>query len=236
MSEIRYYAVIVFCLALILACKDKRPSQEQVVDETINSAQKFTDDQESTMKREKTIMFFGNSLTAGYGLEDGESFPSRIQELLDSLGYQYEVINAGLSGETTSGGKNRIDWVLREPVDIFVLELGANDVLRGLDLSETQKNLEDIVKIVQSKYPDTEIVIAGMEAPPNMGSEYTTQFRGIFSKLAKEHDAALIPFLLDNVAGIPSLNLGDGKHPNAEGQYIVRDNVWQVIKELVVKE
>ena len=180
--------------------------------------------------RKKVILFFGNSLTAGYGLETGEAFPSLIQDRLDSLDLAYEVINAGLSGETTAGGAGRIDWILEQPVDIFVLELGGNDMLRGLDVGETEKNLHGILETVKGKYPDIPIIIAGMKAPPNMGQEYTRQFEGIYPRLAKEFTAGLIPFFLEGVGGIDSLNLADGIHPNAKGQKIVRENVWSVLE------
>jgi acyl-CoA thioesterase-1 len=179
----------------------------------------------------KYILFFGNSLTAGYGLDESESFPSLIQMRIDSIGLPYQVINAGLSGETSAGGLGRIDWVLRQQIDVFVLELGPNDALRGLDLDATEQNLRGILDKVLAKHPDIPIVIAGMEAPPNMGEEYTTQFREIYRKLAEDYNAALIPFLLEGVGGEPELNLPDRMHPNAEGQKIVRDNVWKVLQE-----
>lgn len=181
----------------------------------------------------KTILFFGNSLTAGYGLDTKESFPSLIQDRLDSLALKYTVINAGLSGETTSGGKNRLDWVLKQKVDIFVLELGANDGLRGIPLTETRNNLQTIIDEVRAKNSTTKIVLAGMQIPPNMGQEYTREFRTIFPDLAKKNDLQLIPFLLNGVAGNPELNLPDGIHPTAEGQKIVRDNVWVILKEML---
>jgi len=198
---------------------------------TENSGNITPEEKVATENMKKSILFFGDSLTAGYGLEEEESFPTLIQDRIDSLNMAYEVINAGLSGETSAGGKGRIDWVLNRPIDIFVLELGANDVLRGLDLDETNKNLRDILDVVTDRNPEVRIVIAGMEAPPNMGNDYTSQFRGIFKDLAEEYKAGLIPFLLDGVAGIPSLNLGDAKHPNAEGQKIVRENVWNILKQ-----
>ena len=185
-------------------------------------------------KKRKTVLFFGDSLTAGFGLDEDESFSALIQNRIDSLGLAYEVINAGLSGETTAGGKGRIAWVLNQPIDIFVLELGANDMLRGLDLDETIKNLKNIVEVYRDKNPDGKVIIAGMQAPPNMGNTYTTRFKGIFEELAKEYEAGLIPFLLDGVAGIPSLNLEDGKHPTAEGQKVVRENVWKVLKPYLI--
>ncbi len=182
----------------------------------------------------KYILFFGNSLTAGYGLDENQSFPTLIQQRIDSLGLPYQVINGGLSGETSAGGLNRIDWVLHQQIDVFMLELGPNDALRGLDLEATDANLRGILDKVQDKYPDIPLIIAGMEAPPNMGEEYTTQFRNIYKQLAHDYHARLIPFLLEGVGGIPALNQQDLMHPNAEGEKIVRDNVWKVLKEVIV--
>jgi len=185
---------------------------------------------------EKTILFYGNSLTAGYGLDTEEAFPALIQNRLDSLGLNYVAINSGLSGETTSGGLNRLDWVLNQDVDIFVLELGANDGLRGIPITETRNNLQAIIDQVRLKNPDTEIVLAGMQIPPNMGQQYTDDFRQIFPELAKKNDIPLIPFLLEGVAGRPDLNQDDGIHPTAAGQKIVRDNVWEVLKDVIQEE
>jgi|TARA_Y100000588_G_scaffold140397_1_gene154362 acyl-CoA thioesterase-1 len=200
---------------------------------SIEEAQTETETQES---EKDVILFFGNSLTAGMGLEPSEAFPALIQNRLDSLDYDYEVINAGLSGETTASGKNRINWVLNQDVDVFVLELGANDGLRGIPLEETRKNLQDIINTVKEKNPDTKIVLAGMQIPPNMGEEYTTEFRNIFPELAEENNLQLIPFLLEGVAGDPKLNQQDGIHPTAEGYEIVADNVWSVLEDVVEKE
>ncbi|MEL6975416.1 MAG: arylesterase [Bacteroidota bacterium] len=182
---------------------------------------------------EKIILFFGDSLTAGYGLELEEAFPALVQKRLDSLDFKYTVINSGLSGETTSGGRNRLNWVLKQKVDVFVLELGANDGLRGIPLVETRKNLQEIINLVRAKNKDTQIILAGMQIPPNMGPEYTTEFRKIFPELATENQIALIPFLLEGVAGIPDLNLEDGIHPNTEGHQIVLENVWAVLETVV---
>ncbi|MBF9253552.1 arylesterase [Pontibacter sp. 172403-2] len=184
----------------------------------------------------QTILFFGNSLTAGYGLEPDQAFPALIQERIDSLGLPYKVINAGVSGETTAGGKSRIDWLLKQPIDIFVLELGANDGLRGINLTETYQNLLSIIGKVRAKYPDVKIVLAGMQIPPNMGKTYAQEFRSIYTRLEKEENIVLIPFLLENVAGIPELNQADGVHPTVEGQKIVAENVWEVLEPLVTSK
>jgi acyl-CoA thioesterase-1 len=181
----------------------------------------------------KVILFYGDSLTAGYGLSTEEAFPALVGQKLNEKGKACKVINAGLSGETSAGGLSRLDWVLRQPIDIFVLELGPNDGLRGLPLGQTRKNLQAIIDKVKAKYPKTKIVIAGMLVPPNMGADYTTQFKKIFPDLAKKNNAALIPFLLQGVAGDEKLNLGDGIHPNPEGHKIVAQNVFKVIEPLL---
>jgi acyl-CoA thioesterase-1 len=181
----------------------------------------------------KNIIFFGNSLTAGYGVDPSDAFPALIQARLDSLKLPYQVINAGLSGETSAGGNSRIDWVLRQPLYIFVLELGGNDGLRGIPLPETTKNLQDIIDKVKRKYPSSKIILAGMQILPNMGEKYTSEFRTIFQQLAVRNKIYLIPFLLEGVGGVPGLNQQDGIHPNIQGHKIVAENIWKVLKPLL---
>jgi acyl-CoA thioesterase-1 len=181
----------------------------------------------------KTILFLGDSITAGYGIDENQAFPALIDAMIKAAGKNYRAVNAGLSGETSSGGLRRIGWLLRSPVDILVLELGANDGLRGIDLSVTEKNLQGIIDQTKAKYPNVKVVIAGMQVPPNLGEQYTTRFREIFPKLARQNNAALIPFILEGVAGEPSLNLPDGIHPTAEGHRILAENVWVVLKNLL---
>ncbi|HEU5293025.1 MAG TPA: arylesterase [Cyclobacteriaceae bacterium] len=181
----------------------------------------------------KTILFFGDSLTAGYGLSPEEAFPALVEKAFNKDGKPCKVVNAGLSGETSAGGLSRIDWILRQPIDVFVLELGANDGLRGLPLAETKKNLQAIIDKVKAKYPKTKIVIVGMMVPPNMGGDYTKQFNEIFPSLAKKNNATLMPFLLEGVAGNEKLNLPDGIHPNIEGHKIVAGNVKKVLTPLM---
>ncbi|WP_242696470.1 arylesterase [Longitalea luteola] len=182
----------------------------------------------------KTIVFYGNSLTAGYGVDaSSEAFPALVQEKIDSLQLPYKVVNAGVSGETTAGGRSRIDWILRQPVDVFVLELGGNDGLRGIPIAETSRNLQAIIDRVREKYPNAKIILAGMQVPPNMGRQYATAFRGTFEQLASKNNLYLIPFLLEHVGGVASLNQADGIHPNREGHKIVAENVWKVIRELL---
>src|SRR5215203_2479837 len=215
-------AVVVLCF--VLACNNNKTPDAQK-----NSSANDTD---SAVKM-KTIVFFGNSLTAGYGLSPSEAFPALIQEKIDSLDLRYKVINAGVSGETSSGGNGRIDWILRQAIDVFVLELGANDGLRGIPLSETKKSLQSIIDKVKAKYPDAKLVLAGMQIPPNMGLDYTTEFRNIYPELAEKNGATLIPFLLEGVGGELKLNQQDGIHPTAEGHHIVAGNVWRVLEDLL---
>jgi len=217
--------IIVALLIILPSCTDnKKPA---------TSDQNNTAKETTAVTKKKTIVFYGNSLTAGYGVSPSEAFPAIIQKKIDSLGLPYQVINAGVSGETSSGGKTRIDWILREPVDIFILELGANDGLRGTPLSETKKNLQEIIDKVKAKYPDTKLIFAGMEIPPNMGQAYTTEFRNIYTDLAAKNKMTLIPFLLEGVGGEPELNQADGIHPTAKGHLIVAENVWKQLEKLL---
>ncbi len=181
------------------------------------------------------ILFFGDSITAGYGLGKKQAFPALIEQKIDSQGWAFKVVNAGLSGETTAAGLRRIDWVLQRKVDFMVLELGANDGLRGIPLGTTRENLQAIIERAKKKYPQMQIVIAGMRIPPNLGPEYTAEFKGLFPALAKENAAALIPFLLEGVGGVPELNLPDGIHPTSQGHKIVAENVWKVLEPLLAK-
>ena len=181
----------------------------------------------------QVIVFYGDSLTAGYGLDPEVAFPALVEKALLDKGKEIKVVNAGLSGETSAGGLTRIDWVLRQRVDIFVLELGANDGLRGLPVEQTEKNLQAIIDKVKAKNPDVRIVIAGMMIPPNMGPDYARSFQKVFPRLAARNDAILIPFLLEDVAGDKNLNQADGIHPNIEGHKIVAKNVLDVLEPLL---
>ncbi len=183
----------------------------------------------------KQVVFFGNSLTAGYGLDPSEAFPSLIQKKIDSLNLNYNVINAGLSGETSAGGKSRIDWVLRQPMDVFVLELGANDGLRGISPSETKKNLQEIINKVKKAKPEVEILLVGMQMPPSMGQAFTEEFKNVYPQLAQENNIPLIPFLLEGVGGDRTLNLQDGIHPNEEGHRRLAENIWPELKQLLLE-
>ena len=183
--------------------------------------------------RPTSLLFFGDSLTAGYGLSPEEAFPALIEKELNKKERVARVTNAGLSGETSAGGLARIDWVLRQPIDIFILELGANDGLRGLPLDQTRKNLQGILDKVKNKNPNAKLVIAGMMVPPNMGQQYSKEFSKIYPDLAKKNNATLIPFLLEGVGGNEKLNQADGIHPNVEGHRIIARNLTAVFLKLI---
>ena len=182
-----------------------------------------------------TILILGDSLAAGYGVDREEAFPALLQRKIDTAGLKYEVINAGISGDTTAGGFRRIYWLLQRKIDVLVLELGGNDGLRGIAPATTRTNLQTIIERTKAKYPNVKVVITGMQMPPNMGQEYTTAFRKVFPEVAKQNKAALVPFLLEGVGGKPELNLPDQIHPNAEGHRIVAENIWSVLKPLLVQ-
>lgn len=177
------------------------------------------------------IVAFGDSLTAGYGLEPSQSYPALLQQKLDADGFEYEVVNAGVSGDTSAGGVRRIDWSLEGDVRILILELGANDFLRMQPVSNTRKNLSDIIERCQER--NVRVLLAGMLTPTNAGDEYQRQVAELFPALAKEYDVPLIPFFLENVAGINRLNLQDRVHPNAEGTRIVADTVYRYLKPML---
>mgnify|MGYP001800299124 CR=1 FL=1 len=229
MQLLKYFPIVL--VMLLISCTDTSESSQRAVDTTEEQV-----DALEGISDERVILFFGNSLTAGYGVELSEAFPALIQVKLDEMGEHYDVRNSGVSGETTTSGKNRLEFVLgtlNQPLDIFVLELGANDGLRGIDLKETRRNLQDIIDIVSSSHPEVKVLICGMEVPPNMGEAYIQEFRSIFPDLATLNQAQLVPFLLDGVAGESDLNLPDGIHPTPEGHGIVAENVWTIMKGMI---
>lgn len=218
-----------FILALSMSCGDTQQKKGKA-DQADREAIEKKDPTDA-----RTILFFGNSLTAGMGIDPNNAFPALIQERLDSLDLNYETVNAGLSGETTASGKNRVGWVLNQKVSIFVLELGANDGLRGIPLEETERNLQDIIDTVRTNDPNTLIILAGMQIPPNMGPEYSERFKNIFPQLANKNGLLLIPFLLEEVAGIPDLNQADGIHPTEEGHRIIAETIWPTIHKAIMQ-
>lgn len=182
-----------------------------------------------------SIVFFGDSLTAGYGLADPgtQAYPALIQEKINAAGLPWRIVNAGLSGETTSGGLRRVDWILRQPIDIFVLALGGNDGLRGIDPSVSRANLQKIVDRVRAKYPKAKIVLAGMQMPPAMGEDFSRDFERMFPDVAEKTDATLVPFLLEGVGGRVELNQPDRIHPTAKGHALIAETVWKVLRPLL---
>ncbi len=217
--------IIAGLMTLLAGCSDNKKAMDGNENNMVKDS--------VTVAKKNTIVFFGNSLTAGYGLSPSQAFPAIIQKKIDSLGLPYQVVNAGVSGETSSGGNTRIDWILRQPVDIFILELGANDGLRGIPLSETRKNLQSIIDKVKSKHPAVKLIFAGMQVPPNMGQKYSTEFRNIYTELAAKNSMTLVPFILEGVGGEAHLNQEDGIHPTAEGHIIVAENIWRHLEKLL---
>lgn len=177
------------------------------------------------------IVVLGDSLAAGYGLEKGEAFPDRLQQRLDAAGYPFDVANVSVSGDTSAGGLRRLDWALEGDVRVLVVELGGNDGLRGLPVEELRRNLAAIIERGQRR--GATVLLAGMEAPPNFGPQYTADFRRVYRDLASQYRTAFLPFLLDGVAGNASLNIADGIHPNPEGARLVAGNVWRVLEPLL---
>src|SRR5215212_1075568 len=175
----------------------------------------------TTLDDRRTILFLGTSLTAGLGLEPDSAYPQQIQRKIDASKLSYQVVNSGVSGETSAGLLRRLDWVLRRPADVVVVETGANDGLRGLPVEATRATIGNVLARIRRERPNAKILLVQMEAPPNLGPEYTSAFHAMFPDLAREHGATLLPFLLEGVAGEPRLNQGDGIHPNNEGEKIV---------------
>ena len=187
----------------------------------------------ATASAPRIILFLGDSITAGYGLDISQGFPAQIQKKIDVRGWNFKVINAGQSGDTSAGGLSRLDWLMKNRIDVLVLELGANDGLRGLSIDEMKGNLQRIIDRTKERYPQAKIVIAGMQVPPNMGRDYGRRFSAAFADLAKKNNAALVPFILEGVGGLRELNLPDGIHPTAKGHAIVADNVWKVLQPIL---
>ena len=193
----------------------------------------FAGEPAETASTRKTIIVLGDSLAAGLGVDPSQAFPALLQEKIDAAGFNYAVVNAGESGDTSADGLNRINWILRRKIDVLVLELGGNDGLRGIPVAATMTNLQSIIDRAKQKFPGAQILIAGMQMPPNMGQQYVEAFKRLFPELAARNHAALIPFLLEGVGGKPELNQPDHIHPTVEGHKIVADNVWKILKPLL---
>jgi acyl-CoA thioesterase I len=181
----------------------------------------------------QAVVFLGDSITAGYGLDPEEAYPAVLAEKMRAAGLTFDVVNAGLSGDTTAAGLRRTAWVLRRPIAVFVLALGGNDGLRGIPPDETERNLQAIIDAVRQAQPGARIVLTGMQSPPNMGPDFTTAFRALFPRLAEKNAVPFVPFLLEGVAGIPEMNQADGIHPTAEGQRLIAGLVWPVLEPVV---
>lgn len=222
-----------FFLGVALACgkRDSRTlpndSQQAVVDSSSDSTPSQAARRDSTAP---TILIVGTSLTAGLGLDPYDAYPGVLQRMADSAGYRVNVVAAGVSGETSAGALRRIDWLLQKPADVIVVETGANDGLRGLNIDSTRTNLREILRRSAALKPNARLFVVQMEAPPNLGPRYTTGFRAMFPEVAREGQAALIPFLLDGVAGVADLNQPDGIHPNEQGSVVVAANVFKALE------
>lgn len=228
------HKIAALLLASILGCQNEAPVRDAAATAPRSDTAAATPAASDASTRDRAaILFLGTSLTAGYGVGAEAAFPALLQQRIDSAGLPFRVVNAGLSGETSAGGLRRLDWSLQDSVAVLVLELGANDGLRGLPIEQMHANLDSILARTRARYPDAQLVIAGMEAPPNLGPAYTRAFRNVFTDLADEYDAALVPFLLTGVAGQAALNQEDGIHPTAEGHRIIADNVWMVLDSVL---
>ena len=230
------YPSMVLCVLLLAACGGQ-PREEPVTPvpptpDADPQADAPPTASETTMPTWRVVML-GNSLTAGLGLDPEQAFPALIQQKIDSLGWNVDIVNAGLSGETSAGGLNRIDWLLRDRIDVLLLELGGNDGLRGIATEVTKQNLQAIIDKTRGRYPEARIVLAGMQVPTNLGAVYTARFRNIYPELALENTTDLIPFILEGVGGVRELNLPDGIHPTAEGHQIVAETVWKTLRPVL---
>lgn len=222
-----------FCVfltgTLLSACSPEQPAPRQ------QPVAQPPDASESPQPSAMTILCLGDSLTDGFGLDRSQAYPARLQEKIDALGWNFKVINAGVGGETTAAALRRLDWLLQKRTDVLILALGGNDGLRGLPLTEIRKNLGAIISRATSRYSQLKVVVAGIQIPPNYGTQYVRGFGALFPEVAARHRALLIPFLLEGVGGRPELNFPDGIHPNGRGQEIVAENVWKVIEPVLRK-
>ena len=208
-------------IAALLGCE--RPKDEVAASPPDTSAQR------------PAVLFLGTSLTAGYGIDPGQAFPALIQQKIDAAGLRYRVINAGVSGETSAGAVRRVDWLLQQPISVLVVETGANDGLRGLPPDSLRSNIRAILERARELQPSAKLVLIGMRIPPNYGRAYTRQFEGIYPELAQASGATLVPFLLEGVGGVATLNQPDGVHPTAEGQRRMAETVWRYLEPILRK-
>ncbi len=224
-KAISLYGYGTIAVTLAAACSAQGEAKGAVGDSTLAAPIEAV----ATEDTRPIVLFVGTSLTAGFGLDPRQAYPAVVQTKIDSAGFDYQVVNAGVSGQTSAGARSSIDWLLRRPAAVLVIETGANDGLRGIDPAELRSNLEAIVTRAQAQEPPPAIILVGMEAPPNLGQRYAGRFRAVYGDVARERGVGLIPFLLDGVAGIDSLNQADGMHPTAAGQQILARHVWDVL-------
>jgi len=234
----RTFYKYVLLFAALGCSRDKAPSADGARVEGSSTrrpagASAAATDSAGTPSSMPTVLFVGTSLTAGYGLDPDSAFPQQIQRMIDSAGLRYSVVNAGVSGETSSALLRRLDWLLRQSFAVVVIETGANDGLRGIPIETMRANIQRIIERVRAERPEARIALVQMEAPPNLGAGYTRQFRSVFPELARANNVVLLPFLLDQVAGARELNQADGIHPNYDGERIVARNVWKGLRPLL---
>jgi acyl-CoA thioesterase-1 len=225
------YGYGIITVALAAACS----TQGEVNGAATDSTHAAPIEASPTEDTRPVVLFVGTSLTAGFGLDPRQAYPAIVQAKIDSAGFDYQVVNAAVSGQTSAGARSSIDWLLRRPVAVLVIETGANDGLRGIDPAELRSNIEAIITRAQTQQPPPVIILAGMEAPPNLGRRYASQFRAVYADVAREYDLHLIPFLLDGVAGLDSLNQADGIHPTAAGQLILARHAWDVLDPVLAQ-
>lgn len=231
MTRIRpHLPSLVLCLLVVAGCRGNVPAENASKQQTAPPA---ASDNVARSSDRVRVVALGDSLTAGLGLAETEAYPALLQKKIDAAGLRAEVVNAGVSGDTSAGGLRRLDWALDGDVRVLIVALGANDGLRGLPVDRMKDNLERIIE--RAKERKITVILAGMEAPPNYGAEYTAEFRRAYQELAKEHGVLFIPFLLDRVAGESSLNQGDGIHPNARGAEVIADAVWKVLRPVLAE-
>jgi acyl-CoA thioesterase-1 len=235
-------SIVVVLGALCLACSDGKGAARDAApsikpsaaaEGPVASAESTTAAADAPAGQRRTVLFLGTSLTAGLGLDPDSAYPQRVQRKIDARSLPYQVVNAGVSGETSAGLLRRLGWVLQRPADVIVVETGANDGLRGLQVASTRSTIDSILTRIRTERPNAIVALVQMEAPPNLGREYTSAFHQMFADLAREHHAVLLPFLLEHVAGYPELNQGDGVHPNDIGERIVAENVWRGLQPLL---
>lgn len=232
-STIRLYLLLLVGVLGLVGCGQDRSNSSSAPTDTTTTAATSSDAADTT-EAGLRVLVLGNSIAAGSGVSPREAFPALLQRKVDSLGWSATVQNAGVSGETTAGGLQRIGWLLQDPVDVLVLELGGNDGLRGIDPAVTRTNLRGIIDTTLATYPEAHVLLAGMQVPPNLGQEYTRQFREVYPAVARAYDrVTLIPFILNEIAGSDSLMQDDGIHPTAAGHRVVADEVWAELRPLL---